>query len=97
MFERSGRRPVVAALDVDLAEADEAVREFRVEFGNLLKLGDGNIELPFFLGCDSRLHVLGALWRRNLPCEQENQECADHGFSGSRTSRNWSAGTSLNT
>ncbi len=61
MLQRSNRRGEIALLHVRLSETNEAVLEGRIEFGDLLKLGNGNIELALLVRCDSRLHVLGGL------------------------------------
>jgi hypothetical protein len=52
---------VVAALHVSLAKAHEPIGVSVIEFGNLLKLGNGYVKLSFFVGCDSSLHVLSGL------------------------------------
>src|SRR5713101_5714286 len=57
MLQRSHGGREIALLHVSLAEADEAVREVRIELGDFSKLGNGNIELSLFI-CRDRKSVV---------------------------------------
>src|SRR6266567_2279584 len=91
LFERRDRSAVIVILQIRLAQAYKAGRNRRLEFGDFTKFGNGQLELPVLLGLGSGLHVLHGLWRRALCCQEKNEESTNHGRSGSRISRTWSA------
>src|SRR5579863_1104884 len=84
---RDGSR-VVAAFHIGLAKTDESIGKRWIKLGNFSKLNNRLLEFLLFLCSHSCLQMLRRLARRALPCKPQEQEGCDHGFSGSRTSRN---------
>src|SRR5258708_21265763 len=84
--------------DVGCAEIYEGIGEAGVEFRSFAKLCDFCINLMLLARLQACAHVvrrrIGGCGLRCKPCKQEK---LNHEVSGSRTSRNWSARTSLRT
>ena len=58
---------------------------------HVLEFRDRDVKVSLFVRFCARLEMPHRLGRRRLPRQPNCQQDADHGFSGSRTSRNWSA------
>jgi hypothetical protein len=54
-------------LHVRLAQADKAIGESGLEFGDLSKFRNGNVELTLFVSRRSSLHMLDGFRRQILP------------------------------
>ena len=91
MLEGCDCGTVILMFHVGLAKVYETFCQRRRKLGCFLEFGDGNVEVPLFLGVRTRLQMLQRLRRDRLPGQPKHQQDSDHGFSGSRTSRNWSA------
>ena len=91
MLEGRDGGAVILILHVGLAQIYEAFRQRGREFRHFLEFGDGNVEVALLLGLRAGLQMLQRLGRDGLPRQPKHQQDSDHGFSGSRTSRNWSA------
>src|ERR1700722_7684881 len=86
---------VVAIFHVGLPEVYKSVGQLGRELGDLLVLLNRHIEMPLLIGFCAGLQMLQRFGGNGLPGQPQCQKNANHGFSGSTTSRNWSAGTSL--
>src|SRR6266478_5622157 len=91
LLERRDRSTVIMVLQIRLTQAYKAGGNRRLELGHLAKFGNGQLEVPVLLGLGPGLHVLHRLRRRALCCKQKKEESTNHGCSGSRISRSWSA------
>src|SRR5439155_22613287 len=96
LLQRMDRSSVVMFLHVGLSQSDKAIGQLRFQLSDFLKFRNRAVKLFLFFSFCGRLQMLVRLRRNGLPHQPENEECPDHGFPGSRTSRNWSAWTSLN-
>ena len=81
---------VIPVFHIGLAEVYKAVGQVGLQFSDFCEFSDSDIEMALFVSLDARLHMLQCLGRSRLPRQPECQQDSNHGFSGSRTSRNWS-------
>src|SRR5215475_10363272 len=91
LFQRRDGPAVVPVLQVGLAKTNESRSYAWRQLGCLAVLRNGLTKIATLLRRSTGLHVLQGLWRRTLPGEKKQYEGTNHGFSGSTTSRNWSA------
>src|SRR5262245_7691979 len=95
LFQRRNRTSKIVVFKVGLSQADKSLGDCRFELRDLTVFRDGSFELPILLRLSASLHMLQGLRRRALQREKEHKKGRNHGFSGSTTSRNWSACTSF--
>src|SRR6202035_4435689 len=95
VLKRRDGGAVIAIFHVGLAEVYETVGQLGRELGDFLVLLNRHLEMPLLISFSARLQMLQCLGRNRLPSQPNCQNNADHGFSGSTTSRNWSAAASL--
>ena len=69
MLQRRNRSTEITLLHIGLAETEKPIRKGRLKFGDFAKFRDGNVEFLLFVRRNSRLHVLGRLWRERLRCK----------------------------
>src|SRR5579864_4562754 len=102
VFEWNQSGTKIMLFDESLPKTYKACGERRFEFSYRAVLAHGNIEVLLFLGLPGGIPVLRRGWRDGLQCHPQrkygsNQCRMNHGRSGSRISRNWSAATLFNT
>jgi len=87
-LERRDRGGIIAFLDEHVTEIHKCCGELGIEFRRFLKFHNRGIQLAALLRLDAGMQMLLRRRRASLRCEPQKDRGADHGFSGSRTSRN---------
>ena len=75
-------------LHVGFAQVNKGFRQVGIELGGFSELYDGGVQPPLFARVESLAEMLRCVRRRALQSQPKEQDCVDHGFSGSRISRN---------
>src|SRR5690349_7973557 len=91
MLQGRDSTAVIMALHVGLAQVDKAGGQRGIEFSYLAELGNSHGNISLLVGLDTRLQMPQRLRGGRLRGQPQAKGQVDHGCSGSRTSKNWSA------